>query len=315
MFHRIRTDEQGRKQEPANQPSTETNTESSELLDAVLEDAPEEVQESIRSEVDAQQDDSQEDDTQEEATTQIETPNETEEEEAETMTAQPQEQNFEIEDDAAMENENTQTRAMPNNGGYHAQPAPVSRAPGSYPGSYAAAPSYGTKAPQQEPEQAIGDRKLTIGPGINMSGEIESCDHLIVEGTVEAALRGASFLEIEETGTYYGSVEISEAIIAGRFEGDLSVDGRVTIRSTGVVTGTISYKELEVESGAVIDGRITPLKATAKESGETDSARAKERAAAIAKAKEIKAKQSGQQQAQPANTDGGLFEGRAKAAE
>ncbi|MCK6417978.1 MAG: polymer-forming cytoskeletal protein [Alphaproteobacteria bacterium] len=133
-------------------------------------------------------------------------------------------------------------------------------------GYAAAAPA----APQAQtfaataPRSAISDlpesdRRLIIGKGITMSGQIESCEQLIVEGTVEAALKGASTLEIAESGTFYGTVDINEATVAGRFEGELTVNGRLTIRSTGVITGTIAYRELEVEAGAVIDGRITPL--------------------------------------------------------
>lgn len=102
-------------------------------------------------------------------------------------------------------------------------------------------------------------RRLVIGSGITMSGEIESCDILIVEGTVEAALKGASTLEIAESGMFYGTVEIDEAVIAGKFEGDLTVNGRLTVRSTGSITGAIAYKELAVEAGANIDGKILPL--------------------------------------------------------
>jgi cytoskeletal protein CcmA (bactofilin family) len=99
-------------------------------------------------------------------------------------------------------------------------------------------------------------RKLTIGEGITMSGEIENCDQLLVEGTVEATLNGAKLLDIAEAGIFYGSVDIEEAIIAGRFEGDLTVDGRVTIEATGVVIGTITYRELTVEAGGTIEGKI-----------------------------------------------------------
>jgi cytoskeletal protein CcmA (bactofilin family) len=103
------------------------------------------------------------------------------------------------------------------------------------------------------------DRRLTIGRGITMSGEIESCDTLIVEGTVEAALKGAQVLDISETGVFYGTVEIEEAVISGRFEGDIVVNGRLTITSSGSVTGSIAYKELAIEAGATVDGRIAPL--------------------------------------------------------
>lgn len=131
-------------------------------------------------------------------------------------------------------------------------PSSTTYGSGGYPGSS----SYKVPAAARSPE---GDRTLTIGAGITMSGEIESCDYLLVEGTVEAALKGARVLDIAGSGTFYGTVEIDEATIAGRFEGDLTVHGRLTVKSTGAVTGTIAYKEFEVESGAVIDGKIMQL--------------------------------------------------------
>lgn len=119
------------------------------------------------------------------------------------------------------------------------------------------APSYGSASP----EAAVSTgRKLVIGEGITMSGEIEACDHLVVEGTVEATLKGASILDVSQAGMFFGAVEINEATIAGRFEGDITVNGRLTVRSTGTITGTVSYKELAVESGATIDGKINPLR-------------------------------------------------------
>lgn len=140
-------------------------------------------------------------------------------------------------------------------GGPAARPA----SPPSY-GAYAGYGMGNIPGAAQNASQADSNaRRLIIGQGITMSGEIESCDLLVVEGTVEAALKGASVLEIAETGMFYGTVEINEATIAGKFEGDLTVNGRLTVRSTGSITGAISYKELAVEAGATIDGKITPL--------------------------------------------------------
>jgi len=159
----------------------------------------------------------------------------------------------------------------------YAKPAAANPArPGGYPGSYpgvsysapkaaaSSAPSpVASKQPERKPEAPSyggrADRTLTIGAGITMSGEIESCDNLIVEGTVEAALKGARNLDIAESGTFYGTVEIESAVIAGRFEGDLTVTGRLTLRSGAMITGAITYGELEIEAGAIIDGRMTPV--------------------------------------------------------
>ncbi|PCJ02748.1 MAG: hypothetical protein COB14_01830 [Alphaproteobacteria bacterium] len=172
---------------------------------------------------------------------------------------------------------------------------------GGYPGSYSGSSSY--TAPQASDVYSGGDRTLTIGRGINMSGEIDACDHLMVEGTVEAALKGAKLLEIAESGTFYGTVEIEEATIAGRFEGDITVNGRLTIKSSGVITGSVAYRELAVESGAVIDGRMTPLKGTVDPKS-VDRYRAGSDASAMAKAKETVSKKDNRE---PANTESGLF--------
>lgn len=142
------------------------------------------------------------------------------------------------------------------------QPPMAGRVPGAYPGAYPGASTFGQPAATTANDPAAG-RKLYIGQGITLSGEIEACDHLVVEGTVEAALKGASVLEIAESGAFYGTVDIDEATIAGRFEGELTVRGRLTIKASGSITGAITYKELAVEAGAAVDGKLTPLDAKA----------------------------------------------------
>jgi cytoskeletal protein CcmA (bactofilin family) len=133
---------------------------------------------------------------------------------------------------------------------------PGGRMPGQFPGSYTAPTGYN---PTPGAGQKTDGRRLVVGEGISLSGEIEACDVLIVEGTIEAALKGAKTLDIAETGVFYGTVQIEEAMIAGRFEGDLTVNGRLTIKSTGSITGSVAYKELAVEAGAILDGKVVPL--------------------------------------------------------
>lgn len=143
-------------------------------------------------------------------------------------------------------------------GGYVPGQAP--RIPGA---AYGASPFAGNQGGiyGASASKTAQGRRLVIGEGITMSGEIEACDYLVVEGTVEAALKGASVLEIAENGIFYGTVEIDEATVAGRFEGDITVNGRLTVTSSGSITGTIAYKELAVDAGATVDGKITPLAA------------------------------------------------------
>ncbi len=100
------------------------------------------------------------------------------------------------------------------------------------------------------------DRKLIVGDGLSLSGEITSCDILVVAGKVEAKLTDGKLLEINETGQFRGSVEIENADIAGRYDGQLVVHGRLTVRSTGRISGMVKYGELEVNAGGQIIGEM-----------------------------------------------------------
>jgi cytoskeletal protein CcmA (bactofilin family) len=114
-------------------------------------------------------------------------------------------------------------------------------------------------------------RKLIVGRDIALAGEINSCDHLVVEGTVEARVREGSRIEISDTGLFRGTVEIDDADIAGRFEGDIMVRHRLRLRSTGRIVGKISYGELEVDAGGQLEGEIHGLADTGKPRAERSS--------------------------------------------
>ena len=63
-------------------------------------------------------------------------------------------------------------------------------------------------------------------------------------------------IEIAETGHFKGSAEIESADIAGRYEGTLTVRERLFIRSTGKVSGKVTYGQIEIEPGGEIAGEI-----------------------------------------------------------
>jgi len=125
----------------------------------------------------------------------------------------------------------------------------------------------GETARPPEPVRRMGDpaaprraeedlRKLIVGREITLSGEITSCDKLIVEGSVEANLTNCRDVDIAESGLFKGSASIEEAEIRGRFEGNLVVRQRLLIKATGRVSGTIRYGQIEIECGGQISGDV-----------------------------------------------------------
>ncbi|NNG04618.1 MAG: polymer-forming cytoskeletal protein [Inquilinus sp.] len=110
-----------------------------------------------------------------------------------------------------------------------------------------------------EPESREPERNLIVGHGISLNGEIKACDHLVGEGTVEAELKECRAIEIAAAGVFKGSAEIEQADIAGRFDGDLMVRGKLVLRSGGVVSGSLRYGEIEIETGGKVIGTMEPV--------------------------------------------------------
>jgi cytoskeletal protein CcmA (bactofilin family) len=102
----------------------------------------------------------------------------------------------------------------------------------------------------------VDRRTLIVGQGISLSGEVTSCDRLIVEGAIEAKLQKCQHVMIAETGVFNGHASTENADVRGRFEGELVVRKRLLIRAGGHVSGTITYGEIEIESGGKITGLI-----------------------------------------------------------
>jgi cytoskeletal protein CcmA (bactofilin family) len=98
---------------------------------------------------------------------------------------------------------------------------------------------------------------LIVGEGIRLSGEISSCDRLVVQGEVEVTLNDTRALEIAKSGRFTGGCEVEEADISGTYEGDLTVRKHLCVRATGKLTGTIRYAQLELERGGQIAGNIS----------------------------------------------------------
>jgi len=115
-------------------------------------------------------------------------------------------------------------------------------------------PPLTTPAGQRRNETEV--RKLIVGREISLSGEITSCDRLVVEGSVEANLQNCHEVDIAESGLFKGSASIDDAEVRGRFEGNLVVRKRLLIRATGRVSGTIRYGQIEIECGGQISGDI-----------------------------------------------------------
>jgi cytoskeletal protein CcmA (bactofilin family) len=117
-------------------------------------------------------------------------------------------------------------------------------------------------APASAPGQTVSDApevsggsKLIVGQKIKLKGEIADCDTLVVEGQVEATME-SRVIQIAESGTFKGSVQVEVAEINGTFDGDLTARQKLVIHSTGKVTGTIRFGKIVIEEGGQLSGDV-----------------------------------------------------------
>jgi cytoskeletal protein CcmA (bactofilin family) len=146
---------------------------------------------------------------------------------------------------------------------------------GSGPITGAAQPASSLPPSKQAEQDQYSGKRLIVGQGIRLSGEISSCDRLVVEGAVEATLNDTRALEIAESGRFTGGCEVEEADISGVYEGDLTVRKRLFVRGSGKLTGTVRYGELELERGGQIAGNISVLDAAGSRAGGSAGSEAK----------------------------------------
>lgn len=99
-------------------------------------------------------------------------------------------------------------------------------------------------------------RRLLVGAGITLSGQVSDCENLIIEGKVVADDMAVAQLDVLEQGLCTGVIRAENATIAGRFEGRMVVTGQLKLKATAKVSGEIFYAAMTVEDGADIDARL-----------------------------------------------------------
>lgn len=119
-------------------------------------------------------------------------------------------------------------------------------------------PGPGRRKDRSKPGDAES-RRLLVGREIHLSGDITSCDRLVVEGHVEASLTDARLIEVASTGCFKGNAEVEEADISGVYEGELIAHDKLTVRAGGRVSGSIRYGRIVIENGGEVSGDMRSL--------------------------------------------------------
>jgi cytoskeletal protein CcmA (bactofilin family) len=135
-------------------------------------------------------------------------------------------------------------------------------------------------APARMPTQLGERRTLVVGRGVSVKGTITNAERLVVEGTVEASSLKAAELQIVLGGVLKGQVEVEDAEISGIMDGILTVNGCLVLRRSGQVIGEARCRQLQVEDGGQLSGKISMIPETSGSSSSSSSSSLVEHGAA-----------------------------------
>ena len=96
---------------------------------------------------------------------------------------------------------------------------------------------------------------LLVGENVNLTGNITVLGAVHIYGSVNGEI-SAQEIYIGETGKVNGEIKVNLADVKGELSNAVQVKETLIIRSTGKVSGTITYQSLEIEHGGIIEGKI-----------------------------------------------------------
>ena len=107
--------------------------------------------------------------------------------------------------------------------------------------------------PQTQIDSLIGagtsiDGNLNFSGGLRIDGQ--------VNGNVVAAQGKPSTLVLSEHGQVNGEVNVTHLIINGSISGPVFASEYMELQSKAKVNGDVHYTTLEIQLGAIVDGRL-----------------------------------------------------------
>ncbi len=97
----------------------------------------------------------------------------------------------------------------------------------------------------------------TIGPSIQISGDVTGNEDVRIEGRVEGTVNlSDNILTVGKEGQINATVNARAIFVEGKVEGDLKGDEEVVVHSSGDVRGNIVAPRVTLEDGCKFKGSI-----------------------------------------------------------
>jgi cytoskeletal protein CcmA (bactofilin family) len=95
-----------------------------------------------------------------------------------------------------------------------------------------------------------------ISDGCIIDGNLTSTSSVRIDGLVNGNVQVQQGVIVGNSGKVMGNVRANEAVIFGEVNGNITVE-KLEIKTTGKITGDISTQAIEMEFGAVYNGKVS----------------------------------------------------------
>lgn len=120
-----------------------------------------------------------------------------------------------------------------------------------------------TKRPALAPEPAVpgssprpaGPETSVVGSGVTIKGDVHGEGEVMIQGRLEGELKIQGTVSIGPDGRSVGRVVADEVVLNGTIEGEVEASRRLVISASGVLNGGMQCPRLVVEEGGRLQGR------------------------------------------------------------
>jgi cytoskeletal protein CcmA (bactofilin family) len=96
-----------------------------------------------------------------------------------------------------------------------------------------------------------------LGKSFTVRGEITGSEELFLDCAVEGTITVAeSRVIIGPNAIVRADLQVQDAILLGKVDGNITASGKVELRQTGVLLGNVTASRLSIEDSAAMRGQV-----------------------------------------------------------
>jgi cytoskeletal protein CcmA (bactofilin family) len=99
-------------------------------------------------------------------------------------------------------------------------------------------------------------KESIIAAGLTFEGKIEGTGNVRIAGRFKGDVQVDGTLFVEQGAHLGGTVRAGSVVVAGELEGNIEAAQRVEVQQTGAITGDVTAGSLSVAAGARMRGRV-----------------------------------------------------------